>query len=399
MTSGPQTATSRVAQAGAVWRSERFRRLAAWLAAAAGVLLGLPAATDMLEVQGATVLLVAVLGGVPLIAMFVAPLWGWLLSAAGALLIVMSFTTVEGFVWAWPVPHGVALLVLTFAAARAGRLVLSLPIVAVTALMFGAFSATDVGAGWAAAVIVIGAAGIVLHLRDTFRGRLERTEELTEVEKARRAVLEERTRIARDLHDVVAHRMSLVVVQAETAPYRVPDLSPRARDELAAIAGTAREALTEMRALLGVLRNSTDQRALAPQPGLADLPALYGETRRAGTVLDVFEAGVPPIVPITVQQSAYRIVQESLANAARHAPGAQVVVRITYEAGVLHLRIENEPSPAAAAPAGSPGHGLLGMRERAAAVQGSFAAGPRPDGGFTVTAELPLRPSVQDGPS
>jgi signal transduction histidine kinase len=218
--------------------------------------------------------------------------------------------------------------------------------------------------------------------------------ERTELERARRAVLVERTRIARELHDVVAHHMSLIAVQAETAPYRLSDLPESARAEFGSLSGAAREALAEMRRLLGVLRY--DQPAgLAPQPQLSDLPALVDAARRAGVSV---ELAVPPAmgdVPSGVAVCAYRIVQESLSNASQHAPGAAVSVSVGHDAGVVRLRVANGPG-GPGGPAGpsrgepGSGHGLTGMRERVALLGGSLSAGPSAGGGFVVSAVLPL---------
>jgi signal transduction histidine kinase len=223
--------------------------------------------------------------------------------------------------------------------------------------------------------------------------------ERTELERARRAVLEERTRIARELHDVVAHHMSLIAVQAETAPYRLSDLPASAIAEFGSLSGVAREALAEMRRLLGVLRY--DQPAgLAPQPQLSDLPALVDAARRAGVSVELAVPGAMSDVPSGVAVCAYRIVQESLSNASQHAPGAAVSVSVDHEAGVVRLRVANGPvSPAAAGGPGpgdpgrtepGPGHGLTGMRERVALLGGSLSAGPSAGGGFVVAAVLPL---------
>ena len=212
-----------------------------------------------------------------------------------------------------------------------------------------------------------------------------------EDERARRAVLEERTRIARELHDVVAHHLSLIAVRAETAPYRLAGLPEPAQAEFGSLSEVAREALAEMRRLLGVLRQ--DQPAdLAPQPSLADVPSLVGAARQAGLAV---ELSVPPAldhVPSGVGVCAYRIVQESLSNASQHAPGAAVTVSVGRDSGAVLLRVANGPGW----PAGSsenhhgPGHGLTGMRERVALLGGSLSAEPSPDGGFVVSAVLPL---------
>ena len=174
--------------------------------------------------------------------------------------------------------------------------------------------------------------------------------ERTEAERARRAVLEERTRIARELHDVVAHHMSLIAVRAETAPYRLTGLSEPVRAEFGSLSEVAREALAEMRRLLGVLRHDQPA-ALAPQPQLADLPALVDAARQAGVSV---ELSAPPAlgqVPAGVGVCAYRIVQESLSNASQHAPGAAVTVSVGHDAGAVLLRVANGPG-GPAGPAG-----------------------------------------------
>jgi signal transduction histidine kinase len=215
--------------------------------------------------------------------------------------------------------------------------------------------------------------------------------ERAELERARRAVLEERARIARELHDVVAHHMSLIAVQAETAPYRLSDLPESARAEFGSLSDAAREALTEMRRLLGVLRH--DQPAgLAPQPQLSDLPALVDAARRAGVPVELTVSPALDLVPSGVAVCAYRIVQESLSNSSQHAPGAAVTVSVGHDAGAVLLRVANGPGgPAGPSRNGhGPGHGLTGMRERVALLGGSLSAGPAPDGGFVVSAVLPL---------
>ena len=213
----------------------------------------------------------------------------------------------------------------------------------------------------------------------------------TEAERAQRAVLEERARIARELHDVVAHHMSLIAVRAETAPYRLPGLSETARAEFGALSEVAREALAEMRRLLGVLRHDQPT-ALAPQPQLADLPALIDAARQAGLSVELSAAPALGRVPPGVGLCAYRIVQESLSNASQHAPGAAVTVSVGHDPGAVLLRVANGPGGTAGPPGNEhgPGHGLTGMRERVALLGGSLSAGPAPGGGFVVSAVLPV---------
>ncbi|HEX9528705.1 MAG TPA: sensor histidine kinase, partial [Streptosporangiaceae bacterium] len=212
-----------------------------------------------------------------------------------------------------------------------------------------------------------------------------------EAERAERAVLEERSRIARELHDVVAHHLSLIAVQAETAPYRLPRLPASARAEFGSLSEVAREALADMRRLLGVLRH--DQPAdLAPQPELADLPSLVDTARHAGLAVELSVPAALDRVPSGVGVCAYRIVQESLSNASQHAPGAAVAVSVGHASGAVLLRVANGPGGSADPPHNEhgPGHGLTGMRERVALLGGSLSAEPSPDGGFVVSAVLPL---------
>jgi signal transduction histidine kinase len=203
------------------------------------------------------------------------------------------------------------------------------------------------------------------------------------------AAMEERARIARELHDVVAHHVSTIAIQADTARLTTPDMPGEGGRRLEAIGQTARDALTEMRRVLGVLRTDSDDGAeRAPQPGLERLAELLDTARAAGTpVRFVLEGHVAPLPP-GVELAAYRIVQEALTNARRHAPGAAVDVELRYTPDGLHLRIRDTgPGPTTSEP---DGHGLLGMRERAAMVGGSVRSGPAPGGGFAVEADLPV---------
>ena len=250
--------------------------------------------------------------------------------------------------------------------------------------LHGPASATII---FTAVVVAVESLGSRLRAQDSLAAQTERAE----AERARRAVLEERARIARELHDVVAHHMSLIAVRAETAPYRLTGLPESARDEFSSLSEVAREALTEMRRLLGVLRHDQPA-ALAPQPQLTDLPALVDAARRSGVPV---ELSLPPAlgqVPAGVGVCAYRIVQESLSNASQHAPGAPVTVSVTHDSGAILLRVANGPA-GHSAPSGNeprPGHGLTGMHERVALLGGSLSAAPAPGGGFVVSAVLPL---------
>jgi signal transduction histidine kinase len=208
------------------------------------------------------------------------------------------------------------------------------------------------------------------------------------------AAMAERARIAREMHDVVAHSVSMIAVRAETAPYTISDLNEPAKAEFAEIATAAREGLAEMRRLLGVLRADVPATAeTAPQPGLARLPELIEE--HGGPVdLDIVGDEFP--LPQAVDVSAYRIAQEALANARAHAPGARVSIELAYRPDVLVVRVADDgPGPGSAtnqadSATGPTGHGLIGMRERALMLGGWFSAGAGPHGGFLLQAGLPI---------
>jgi signal transduction histidine kinase len=196
------------------------------------------------------------------------------------------------------------------------------------------------------------------------------------------------------MHDVVAHHMSLIAVQAETAPYRVADLSPAVREEFAALSATAREALNDLRSLLGVLRSDRPAER-EPQPQLADVAALVESSRRAGVNVELSMPESGANVSHAAGLCAFRIVQEALSNAGRHAPGSGVAVKVERDSKELRLDVVNGPPAApAAAKTSRPGHGIAGMRERVAILGGSISAGPNEVGGFAVSAVLPLAEAV-----
>ena len=257
-------------------------------------------------------------------------------------------------------------------------------LIADTPNLHGPASATVI---FTAVVIAVDSVGSRLRAQ---RSLVTQTE-LAETERAQRAILEERTRMARELHDVVAHHMSLIAVRAETAPYRLTGLPESAQAEFSSLSEVAREALTEMRRLLGVLRQDQPA-ALAPQPQLADLPLLIDAAREAGVSVELSLPPAPGRVPAGVGVCAYRIVQESLSNASQHAPGAPVNVSVSHDSGVILLRVANGPGghPAPSGNEHRPGHGLTGMHERVALLGGSLSAGPAPEGGFVVSAVLPV---------
>jgi len=217
--------------------------------------------------------------------------------------------------------------------------------------------------------------------------------EQTRAAEAQRAVAEERTRIARELHDVVAHSMSVMLVQTGAAR-RVLDTDPaQAAAALQAVEATGRDAMTEMRRLLGVLREDSAPASLAPQPSLAGLEALVAQFAEAGLAVTLELQGVERKLPAGIELSAYRIVQEALTNALKHAgPGVAVAVTVHCGDEGLDVRVLDDGRGAAAAAVGngSGGHGVLGMRERVDVCGGELVAGPRVGGGFEVHARLPV---------
>ena len=283
----------------------------------------------------------------------------------------------------------------------------AVPIARATSILWAASADTRVLSVLLAAAIPIAAVAALV------RGAREQTEthsatrELTEGMLADHLARGERARIARELHDVVAHHISMIAVQAETGRLTTPGLPDAGAQRFAAIGDTARAGLTEMRRLLGVLREDAEQdkepqpdlepagpaRTGAdrrPQPGLPQLGDLVDGARDAsGSVVRLIMSGQAARLDPGVELAAYRIVQEALTNARRHAPGAAVDVELRYADDALRLRIrDNGPGQAARYHAG---HGLLGMRERAAAVGGSLQTGDARGGGFLVEAELPAK--------
>ena len=224
-----------------------------------------------------------------------------------------------------------------------------------------------------------------------YRERAERVDAERE-QHAVTAVWGERARIARELHDVIAHSVSVMVLQAGGARM-VMDAEPeRAEVSLGSVERAGRDALAEMRRLLGVLGSGEDPQSLAPQPGLRDIEDLIGRTRSAGLSTCLRVDGEPTTVSAALDLCAYRIVQEALTNAIKHAGPAQAEVRLRWASEALEVEISDDGRGSGDVNGGSGGHGIAGMRERVALYGGSLDAGPGPGRGFTVRAHLPLSP-------
>lgn len=223
--------------------------------------------------------------------------------------------------------------------------------------------------------------------------RAERAEQDRE-QAAQRAVADERSRIARELHDVVAHEIVVMTLQAEGASRLADDKTdPRIRDALGAISAAGREGMAEMRRMVGLLRESDDGEPLEPQPGLSHLSQLADHFAENGLAVDVHVTGEPRLVPSSVELSAYRIVQESLTNALKHGgPDVHADVTVAYEDDAVAITVLDDGRGAAATPTMSGGHGLVGMRERVGLLSGSLKTGPHAGGGFEVQARLPVHP-------
>ncbi|HEX3780448.1 MAG TPA: sensor histidine kinase [Pseudonocardiaceae bacterium] len=283
--------------------------------------------------------------------------WVWVLSVAG-----LTFGGITTSVHSWAPPYDDSFL------SYAGSTILP------TALLTGA----------------VALVGYVVQLaRVANEQRIRRTREA-----ANTALLQERGYIARELHDVVAHHMSMLALRADSAPYRFPDLPEDVRTEFAALCTTAREGLTEMRRLLGVLREDKTVE-MAPQPSLREIKDLVDGLRAAGTQVSLSMFVVAEELPTGIGLSAYRIVQEALSNAVRHSPGSAVRVEVWTTDAALHIEVANTagnaPNPPGAEQEERPArHGLLGMRERVNMLDGQLTAGPDENGGFTVLAVLPL---------
>ncbi|MFD6277944.1 sensor histidine kinase [Streptomyces sp. NPDC060209] len=328
------------------------------------------------------------------------PLYAWW---ASLVLMVVSVRIAEsamppGALFPWTGPEialqSGALFLLTLRV-RPRRAALALTLSLLAGLTSGLTTRAhdfSLGIGALACVTAV-VTGAALRALRVARTELVEQSELTEEERARRTLLEERNRIARELHDVVAHHMSVISIQAQVAPHLVENPSDELRENLAGIRENAVEALAELRRVLGVLRSEdamADGLRHAPQPTLDRLDELIGKVRGAGIAVAKETTGTPRPLPPGVELSAFRIVQEALSNVMRHAPGAHARVEVGYHFAAVTVRVTNTAADMAPAPAGGVGHGLLGMRERIAMLGGDLTHGRTPGGGYEVMATLPL---------
>ncbi|MFE1902415.1 sensor histidine kinase [Streptomyces gardneri] len=387
--------------------TSRWVRLLPYVVAVAFVASLLPTTITVLvndyDVNGGLAGAIATAQTVPLLLAVSRPLQAWWVIFTADVLGALALLGSEGphaDLWPWtpPVVIGYCALMVALGLRESRR------------ALFGVWLATG-AAGYALEAfrpdgttsvhtLLLVLSGVLLLLTSAVRARgdaqrrLVEQEIINEAERSRRTLLEERARIARELHDVVAHHMSVITVQADSAPYRIPDLPDAAREEFTSIAASARESLAEMRRLLSVLRSDGSEGERAPQPGLDRVQQLVEATVRAGVPAELSLAAGIEDVPQAVDLSAYRIVQEALANVVRHAPGAATRVSVRPDDGWLTVLVVNGPGEEAGSGvergATGTGHGLVGMRERVRLTGGSLDTGPLPDGGFRVAARLPL---------
>ncbi|WLW53353.1 sensor histidine kinase [Streptomyces sp. YU58] len=359
-------------------------------------------------------------GGATVLALW-RPVPAWWLSMAGSVVGALLLRAELGpdvagrFVWPWTAAGIIAhLLVLLLLALRVPTRVSAEALVLTglaTWLVEGVWENSHYGSS---SVLTLCLSAIVVVLGMALRGRREARAELgrqttlTAEERARRTLLEERSRIARELHDVVAHHMSVISIQAQVAPHLVKDPPEELQENLAGIRQNALEALGELRRVLGVLRAEHPDRPDAPdesgggaphtpQPTLDRIDALVENTRAAGLAVTVRVVGERRPLPPGVELSAYRIVQEALSNTLRHAPGASASVLIAHHDHGLDVKIINSRPDQQVPPSPGAGHGLLGMRERVTMLGGVLTAGPRRGGGYEVIAHIPV-PTPTDVP-
>lgn len=292
-------------------------------------------------------------------------------------------------------PIFLALIVAFVTAVMRGRRVAALVSIVVGYISFlwlGYLIGTDDAPGWEEA-LALGAWLLVLLTATEFvRSRREQAIEAarSRAEESRRRASEERLRIARELHDVLAHNISLISVQAGVALHLMDERPEQARTALTAIKEASNEALGELRSVLDILRQGNEKPPRSPTSGLADLAGLVSKTEATGLQVTTHVDGTPRPLPAGVDLAAFRIVQESLTNVTRHADGAHATVRVTYGDGDVTVQIDDDGRGVSAQRGPGRGSGIAGMRERAAALGGSLEAGPRSRGGFRVRARLPL---------
>ncbi|MCQ6252447.1 histidine kinase [Streptomyces malaysiensis] len=350
----------------------------------------------------------ALLSGAPLLLALYRPIGAWWLSfAASVLWGMVAPEPVGSSMWPWPATlfaSHVAVMVIVASQNRprvAGQMLLLTAAFGIACDFSAVGGHTNAFPMVVTSGVLVGAVVSRRSLRET-KQQVAVQQSATYEERSRRTLLEERATIARELHDVVAHHMSVIAIQAEAAPYRVANPPEELATSFATIRENAVAALTELRRVLGVVRADdpdayADADPEAPQPTLATLDTLFAGVRAAGLTVEHIITGAVRPLPSGVELSAYRIAQEALSNALRHAPGSTARVEVAYVLGGLGLRIVNGPPTQAVRPSPGMGHGLLGMRERVAMLNGEMTAGVvEEDGGYEVAVFIPVAAAAEE---
>ncbi|MDX2357222.1 sensor histidine kinase [Dietzia sp. PP-33] len=329
--------------------------------------------------------------------------WGVVVVAC---LVAVPFRVEPGYPLGWPVVFH-----LTLAVCLAAVILVETPprvatAIAATMVLMAFGPQVRVSVGWMVGVAVFSAVVLIVRWLVSSRrqlrsshAQLARESERSSEQSDLRVMAEERNHLARDLHDVVAHQMSMIVVQSQSAPYRLQGVTPGIHAEFDSIAGTAREALDEVRGLLGVLRTDAESGAVEPV-GVDQIEPTLQSARRSGVDITWQITGATDQIDETAGVVLHRVLQESLSNASRHAPGGLVVVTLTVASvdsgdarATAMLEVDSGPAAPGAliSPGSGGGSGIKGMSARVQAVGGTFAALPAADGGFTVSATVPIR--------
>ncbi|MEU9144677.1 histidine kinase [Streptomyces sp. NPDC048349] len=338
---------------------------------------------------------------VPVLLTLVRPIGAWW--AAVAMTVVLALVG-GGADWPWsPGSFLSHLVVMVLVTLRTGPRIAAWMWTLTLALGFGMSALLGNGYGTGLPQMAVTSAFALtiassIRIRRSAKAEVSAQQEVTAVERDKRTLLEERTTIARELHDVVAHHMSVVAIQAEAAPYRVKNPPPELEAAFVTIRENAVAALTELRRVLGVVRSADYEAPDAPQPTLASLDGLLANVRETGLSVEKTVTGAVRELPQGVELSAYRIIQEALSNTLRHAPGASASVEVSYVLGGLGIRIVNGPATGDARPSAGAGHGITGMRERVAMLEGEMTAGGTAAGGYEVAVFIPVRNRPETAP-
>lgn len=374
-----------------------LRRIGLWVTVAMVLVIGVLDLTQHYGMRPSVAFVLTFPRVTPLVIYRYRPLVAWVLELSATLTVaLLTVPSSSAEPWPWAVSSVASVTALAGLVASRGHRRLSSVMLGVLTVVSFVLTMTPKANDWASSAVTVMACGLAIIAGDFIHGRRDLAAELAEerqvsaAERELRSVVEERARIARELHDVVAHHMSMITVQAETARYRHEDLPPSAITEFTEIAKVARASLSELRGLLSALRDESEDPNRTPQPTLADLPALVDRITTSGPPITLTAPDDMSDLPQVLQLAAYRIIQEALSNVVRHADNARTRVAVTRSDHTLHVEVTNDPprTHRPTPPAGG-GHGLVGLRERTTLLGGQFDV-DQPAGGWRVRAALPL---------